>query len=232
MTQPVCTNRFIVHYLIYIVLSLIFVIALLSLSGCCNEFYGVGSGTRAAKTVEQDVNSEMINTDDATEVNIAIATERVIGDDAAAAGLMAHKEFKYETYSNKGSSAYKTGNYDTALKNYQEAVKWVDEEDDRKGVAYRNIADCYRHIAGLTIRADESDPYYRKAVETYLKSAEYGDDNHKAYRYFEAAMSSYRGGSRKDACNYFRKAWAESSDPNFRAYCDSVMKKVCAEKVN
>ena len=74
MTQPVRTNKF-PFYLPYIVLSPVIIITLLSFSACeCIGLYGDSS--TSAKTVEQDVNSSMIDTDDATEVNIAIATEK------------------------------------------------------------------------------------------------------------------------------------------------------------
>ena len=215
MIQPVCTNKSPLYFL-YIVLSLISIISLLSFSACeCIGLYGGGS--TSAKTVEQDVNSSMIDTDDATEVNIAIATEQVIGDEKAAGALIVSKYFKAQDNITKAGLAFDIeGNPEKGVKHYEEALKWLDQDDHQNRLAIhyalareyeRGVNDPY----GWSKEKDNWDPNYlnHKAAENYAAAGEdianYIHDNEM--NNLGKPPDNYQEMHRQGSCNHFNAAY-------------------------
>ena len=176
---------------------------ILSFTGCCEEFYTVGSSS--AKTVGEDVKKQMIDTDNPTDINIAIGTQRVIGDDDVANALESYKDVRREDYKEQGDQAYRKDNYKLAIKYYEDALKWTDNQNkEEKAAIYKELASIY---SGLAYREEEKaqfanrDEHYREAARNYIRSAENSTKiTDKAYLYREAAYRTYRSGSRSGAC--------------------------------
>jgi hypothetical protein len=234
MKQRIYINKTIVHYLIYIVLLSIVGITLLSFSACeCIGLYG-GSST-SAKTVEQDVNSSMIDTNDATEINIAIATERVFGDISAEAGLIAYKEYKSLEYLKEGRDAGIDGDHWKAIENYEKALEWT-EDDKGKYDMCKILSSAYEREAKSAETAghfttENQDSHRRKAAGYEVEAAKHaGSEQIAAYSYLAAGRFYWDSGSKKDGCANVRKAWVLATDPYFKVECDKLLKMKCGEK--
>ena len=141
------------------------------------------------------------------------------------------KTFKYQGYYNKGYVEFEKKDYDTSINSYQEALKWADDNVEKRTANYMIARNYEEKDFGTDVNKAES--YARKAAEYRLNAAKYSDtDSERADQYFNAGVQYWRAGSKSNACNYMRQAASLTTNPNARKEYDEKIQKACAEKVN
>lgn len=208
--------------LLYILVSLCMLLTFISCE--CED----GSKPAQTKPVSEDVKNELnIDTNDATDVNIAIGTRRLIGDDDTADSLVHDKRIKCRDYWSKAVGARADGDYDAAKKYFREALKWTPENEGelRFYPYWLSKSEIYDDLVSVSIGEAEkykangmdfdADNSYRDAADVRVEAAEHTTNPASIeYNYMRAADLYYRSGSIRDCCSYLYKA-QELEEANF-----------------
>ena len=202
--------------IISVTVTLVSIVLLLNFSGCCEDG---GAPPGSTQSVENDVQTEMnVDMTNPIAVDMAILTAQKMGNSEVADALIEARSIKRADYQQKADDAKTSGDYEEAIKNYDQAIKYSDpgnaNQKSNMNIIYSNLAVCNLRLsfrAQDDYKQDDILKYCNKVADSMISAARYRDQgDSKADAYMLAAEYKYKAEKKSEVCGLLTKAKASA----------------------